>query len=120
MTQPSARHGAPRQNNEIDKHTVGDAIESAQDTVKDAARGLKREVSRRIGRIEPDYLWLGGAFVLGCVVGLAASNAPAAFGRRGYGERLIDEGGRLQRRLSKRAADMQLQKKLTRLIDRLG
>jgi hypothetical protein len=113
MTQPSSRSGAPRQHGQTGKQAVKDTIESAKDT----ARTLKREVSRRI---EPDYLWLGGAFILGCMVGLAASNAPSAFGRRGYGERLMDEGGRLRRGLSRRAGDMQLQKKLSQLIDRLS
>lgn len=113
MTQPSARHGAPRQNGGIGKQTIQDTVESAKDT----ARTVRRAVSRRI---KPDYLWLGGAFMLGCAVGLAAANAPSTFGRRGYGSRLVDEGGRLRRRLSKRAPDLQLQQKLSRLIDRLS
>lgn len=113
MTQPSSRHGAPKQHSRSGKQAVEDTLESAKDT----ARTIKREVSRRV---DPDYLWLGGAFVLGCMVGLAASNAPSAFGRRGYGERLMDEGSRLQRRLSKRAENMHLQKKLSQLIDRLS
>jgi hypothetical protein len=110
MTQPSARHGAPKRHGQT-------AADSLKDTVRDTARTVKREIKRRI---EPDYLWLGGAFVLGCVVGLAASSAPSAFASRGYGERLMDEGSRLQRRLSRRAADLQLQRKLSRLIDRLS
>lgn len=112
MTQPNARHGAPKQNSQTGSQAIKDTVQSASDT----ARTLKREVRRRI---EPDYLWLGGAFVLGCLVGLAASTAPSAFARRGYGERLMDEGSRLQRRLAKRASDLQLQQKLSRLLDRL-
>lgn len=112
MTQPNARHGAPKQNSQTDSQAIKDTVQSASD----AARTLKREATRRI---EPDYLWLGGAFVLGCLVGLAASTVPSAFARRGYGERLMDEGSRLQRRLAKRASDLQLQQKLSRLLDRL-
>lgn len=113
MTQPGTRHGAPKQHSQSGKQAVADTI----DSVKDTARTIKREAARRI---EPDYLWLGGAFVLGCVVGLAAGSAPSVFARRGYGERLMDEGHRMQRRLSKRASDLHLQKKLSQLIDRLS
>ena len=113
MIQPHARQGAPKQHSRTGSQTIKDTVQSASD----AARTFKREARRRI---EPDYLWLGGAFVLGCMVGLAAGSAPSAFSRRGHGERLMGEGNRMQRRLSKRAADLHLQKKLSRLIDRLG
>ncbi len=104
MTQPKHRQGEPKQHSQ------------ARESVRDAADALEKKAKS----ISPDYLWLGGAFVLGCVVGVAASAAPAAFTRRGYGERLMDEGSRLQRRLSKRASNLQLQKKLSELIDRLS
>src|SRR6185312_14104171 len=71
MTQREHRQGAPKQNSQ-----------GAAQAVKDTAR-----------RIEPDYLWLGGAFILGCIVGIAARSAPSAFSRASYGEQLLDRGG---------------------------
>lgn len=97
MTQREHRQGAPKQNGR-----------SAAQAVKDTAR-----------KIEPDYLWLGGAFVLGCIVGIAARSAPSAFSRRGYAERLMDSGGKLQRKLSGKVSDLHLQSKLSDLLDRL-
>lgn len=104
MTQPTHRQGEPKQHSQA----------------REGVREAMQTVRGRAEKINPDYLWLGGAFVLGCMVGLAASAAPSAFARRGYGERLMDEGSRLQRRLSKRASELQLQKKLSELIDRLS
>jgi len=97
MTQREHRQGAPKQNGR-----------SAAEAVKDAAR-----------KIEPDYLWLGGAFILGCIVGIAARSAPAAFARKSYGEQLLNSGGKLQRKLSGKVSDLHLQRKLSDLLDRL-
>lgn len=97
MTQREHRQGAPKQNSE-----------ASAETVKDIAR-----------KIEPDYLWLGGAFLLGCIVGIAARSAPSAFSRKSYGEQLLDSGGKLQRRLSGKVSELHLQRKLSELLDRL-
>jgi hypothetical protein len=97
MTQREHRQGAPKQNGR-----------SAAQAVKDTAR-----------KIEHDYLWLGGAFILGCLVGIAARSAPSAFARKGYGEQLLDRGGKLQRKLSGKVSDLHLQRKLSELLDRL-
>lgn len=101
MTQREHRQGAPKQNSENRTEAIGD----------------------RARKIAPDYLWLGGAFVLGCIVGIAARSAPPAFARRGYTDRLLDSGGDLQRKIlnkvSSRVSDLHLQRKLSQLLDRL-
>lgn len=101
MTQREHRQGAPKQHSENRTKAIGD----------------------RARKIAPDYFWLGGAFVLGCIVGIAARSAPSAFSRRGYTERLLDSGGDLQRKIlnkvSSRVSDLHLQRKLSQLLDRL-
>lgn len=97
MTQREHRQGTPKQHSQSRVETVGD----------------------RARKIAPDYFWLGGAFVLGCIVGIAARSAPQAFARRGYTEHLLDSGGDLQRRISSRVSDLHLQRKLSQLLDRL-
>lgn len=97
MTQREHRQGAPKQNSESRAEAIGDHAR----------------------KTAPDYFWLGGAFVLGCIVGIAVRSAPQAFARRGYTERLLDSGGDLQRRISSRVSDLHLQRKLSQLLDRL-
>ena len=98
MTQREHRQGTPKQHSQ-----------STAETVKDTAR-----------KIQPDYLWLGGAFILGCVVGIAARSAPSMFSsRRGYLDRLFDSGEDLRRKVSSEVSGMKLQRKLRELIDRL-
>lgn len=97
MTQRKHRQGAPKQHSQ-----------SNAEAIRDNAR-----------KIAPDYLWLGGAFVLGCIVGIAARSAPSAFSRKGYGEQLLASGGKFQRKLSGKVSDLHLQRKLSELLDRL-
>lgn len=58
---------------------------------------VKQKAARAIRHVERDYLWLSGAFMLGCMAGLAARSSPAP----------------------RRDPTAQLQKKLSRLVKRL-
>ena len=108
MTQPNQRHGKPKQHSQ-----------TAAQSAKDAARRLKKSAANEFERIKPDYLWLGGAFVLGAVFAMGAFGASRAFPRRSLGDRLLDRGERMQKQASNRIADMDLKQKLSDLIERL-
>lgn len=119
MTQPGERAGAPKQH----AQTAAQSVKDTARAVGDTAQTLKNRVADKMEGINPDLLWLGGAFLLGAVFAIGAFSAPKALPRRNLGDRLLDRGGRLQRRLSARASDFasdyELKRKLSELIDRL-
>lgn len=108
MTQPNQRNGKPKQHSR-----------TAAQSAKDAARTVKNRAADQMDRIKPDYLWLGGAFLLGAVFAMGAFGASRAMPRRNFGDRLLDRGERMQKRASSRIADMDLKRKLSELLERL-
>jgi hypothetical protein len=122
ISRPETRQGAPEQHSQSAAQSVKDTARKAARSVSDTAQTVKDRVAdaaERAGDVRPDYLWLGGAFVLGAIFGIAARAAPSAFGRKSYADRLRDRGERLGRRVSGRVSDMQLKRKLEDLIERL-
>jgi len=115
ISQPDARHGAPKQHSQSAAQSVKDTARA----VKDTARTVKNRAADRIGKIKPEYLWLGGAFLLGAVFAAGALSASRALPRRSFGGRLLDRGERMQKRLSGGVADLHLKQKLSQLLDRL-
>jgi hypothetical protein len=115
ISQPDARQGAPKQHGQTAAQSVKDAARAAKDT----ARTVKNRAADRIGKIKPEYLWLGGAFLLGAAFAIGAFGASRALPRRSFGDRLLDRGERMQKRVSGRVADMHLKQKLSELLERL-
>ncbi|HVT56100.1 MAG TPA: hypothetical protein VHD34_08645 [Xanthobacteraceae bacterium] len=118
ISRPETRQGAPKQHSETAAQAVKETAKKTARSVADAAQTVKNRIAEKAEN-RPDYLWLGGAFVLGAIFGLAARSAPSAFGSRSYADRLFDRGERLQRRVSSRVSDMQLKRKLEDLLERL-
>lgn len=85
ISQPDRRQGEPR------RYDDSSAAPEQDDEEDDEQETVPEKVRHALRKVEPDYLWIGGAFVLGCVVGLAARSLPAP--RR-------DPTARLQRKLS--------------------
>jgi hypothetical protein len=108
ISQPDARQGAPKQHGQTASQSMKDTARAAKDT----ARTVKNRAADQMDRIKPDYLWLGGAFLLGAVFAIGAFGASRAFPRRSFGDRL-------QKQASSRIADMDLKQKLSDLIERL-
>ena len=118
ISRPETRQGAPEQNSQTAAQTVKDAARKTVRSVSDTAQTVKDRIVETAEQ-RPDYLWIGGAFILGAIFGLAVRSAPSAFARRSYADRLFDRGERLQRRVSNRVSDMHLKRKLEDLLERL-
>ena len=115
MTQPHQRQGTPKQHGQTAAQSVKDTVRSAKDT----ARTVKNRAADRIGKIKPEYLWLGGAFLLGAAFAVGAFGASRAMPRRSFGDRLLDRGERMQKRVSSGVSDLHLKRKLSKLLERL-
>jgi hypothetical protein len=118
ISRPETREGEPKRPSDTAAQAVKETAKKTARSVSDAAQTVKNRIAET-AEDRPDYLWLGGAFILGAIFGLAARSAPAAFGRRSYAGRLLNRSERLGRRVSSRVSDMHLKRKLEDLLVRL-
>ena len=115
ISRPETRQGSPKQHGQTAAQSMKDAARAAGDT----AQTLKNRVSDHLDKVKPDYLWLGGAFLLGAVFAMGAFGASRALPRRSFSDRLFDRGERMRADMSERVSDLHLKRKLSELLERL-